>query len=265
VNKETGMNKAVIYTCLVGDYDYLFDPIVANPHVDYICFSNNSHIRCGVWQIRPLPESIKDEDSKINRYFKFFPHEFLPEYDISLYIDSNIRILSDLQNLIEDFYTSPALMALTKHPTSTSLSQEVELCLSFNKFKNPQQAVGQLEAYKQEGFPETQEMTQNNIIFRKHNDPHVIRVMEDWWGHINTYTARDQLSLPYLRWKHDIPVDIFPWNSSMENPYLRAYYHKGQSIWTKMRAYLNARQYEGIFYRVLLKYAAKIYRKKINI
>ena len=35
------MNKKVIYTCLVGNYDVLRQPLAIDESYDYICFSND--------------------------------------------------------------------------------------------------------------------------------------------------------------------------------------------------------------------------------
>ena len=49
-------------------------------------------------------------------------------------------------------------------------------------------------------------MTENGILFRKHRDNDAIKLMNAWWEEYCNGGRRDQLSLPYLIWKHDINV-----------------------------------------------------------
>ena len=90
--KEDDMNKKVIYTCLVGNYDVLRQPLAIDESYDYICFSNDiKEERVGVWQIRPIPFKHKDK-ARLSRYVKILPHRALEDYEWSLWMDANIQI-----------------------------------------------------------------------------------------------------------------------------------------------------------------------------
>ncbi|MCD7978378.1 MAG: DUF616 domain-containing protein, partial [Tannerellaceae bacterium] len=85
------MNKKVIYTCLVGNYDSLSQPGIVCEEFDYICFSNNiKEQKIGVWQIRPIP-FFHGNKTRLSRYVKLNPHIVLPNYIYSLWIDANIE------------------------------------------------------------------------------------------------------------------------------------------------------------------------------
>lgn len=45
-----------------------------------------------------------------------------------------------------------------------------------------------------------------NILYRRHNEPVLIRVMEDWWYFLENYSRRDQLSFVYVLWKNGFDI-----------------------------------------------------------
>ena len=46
-----------------------------------------------------------------------------------------------------------------------------------------------------------------NIVYRRHKNPEIIRVMDEWWAMIEKYSKRDQLALSFILWKHGITVE----------------------------------------------------------
>ena len=89
--------NTVCYTCICGDYDNLESPYYIDFGWDYVCFTDNPVMLkqkfCGIWDIRSLAYD-KGTNVDNNRYHKFFPYKVLSEYTDSIYIDSNINILS---------------------------------------------------------------------------------------------------------------------------------------------------------------------------
>lgn len=72
---EFKMNKFVIYTAIIGNYDEILQPQVIDDRFDYVLFSNEN--RVGVWQVRPIAY-VNDIQTKIARYVKTHPEELLP-------------------------------------------------------------------------------------------------------------------------------------------------------------------------------------------
>lgn len=85
--------KKVVYTALTGSYDALEQHKYVNPEYDYICFSNDfgDKKKIGIWTIRKIDYPSDDKQLQ-SRYPKLQPHEVLPEYDVSLYVDANVNI-----------------------------------------------------------------------------------------------------------------------------------------------------------------------------
>ena len=85
-------NKNVCYTVIVGQYDSLKEPQCVSENFDYICFTDQTDFISNVWEIRPLPDSVIDLDNtRKNRYLKWFPHLYLPEYEYSIYVKNKFN------------------------------------------------------------------------------------------------------------------------------------------------------------------------------
>ena len=60
-----------------------------------------------------------------------------------------------------------------------------------------------MAAYCAAGFPDSAGLSANGIMIRRRTDA-TISLGRAWWDEVSRYTLRDQLSLQYLLWKHDI-------------------------------------------------------------
>ena len=71
------MNKFVIFTAVVGNYDEILQPKVVDDRFDYILFSNDiKEKNIGVWQVRPI-NYINEIQTKIARWVKTHPEEYM--------------------------------------------------------------------------------------------------------------------------------------------------------------------------------------------
>ena len=102
--------KKVIYTSIFGDNYYLHDPEIKLKGYDFICFTDNPKYQSDVWQVRLIPkiyEGVRDSKKP-----KILPHRYLKEYDISVWIDGDIKITSNIDKLIENHYKIQTMLLL---------------------------------------------------------------------------------------------------------------------------------------------------------
>lgn len=204
--------RMVIYTCITNDYDDLHDLAAyyyTNEAADYVCFTDNEADlkagRVGIWQTRPLQYTASDT-TRNNRWHKTHPHLLFPEYEESLYIDSNINILTDY--LFRVIQEKDAPFILPRHPKNLCIYSEYEDVLRAQLDKQ-ELILQEREVLQQAGMPRNYGFCENNVLYRRHHAPEVISIMEEWWGMIEQYAKRDQLSLVFLLWKNGIkPADI---------------------------------------------------------
>lgn len=249
------MSKLIIYTCITNDYDWLLPPIWRSSNVQYICFTDNTQVKSKGWELRPIP-SLPSLTNGIfaNRYCKFFPWEVLPVHDISIYIDANIRVLSDPRPIIMSLQQSGHEWAIPKHPARSDLWQEADACESRNKLNAEEMYLlrRQLISYESEGLPRHCGLTENNIIIRFGNRASLEPVMRLWWDEFMNGVKRDQISLPYVLWKTETNVFQLPFNSRDRNPYFRIVPHRKGSG-NGIRRYLAARKYHGLFWKSVFR------------
>ena len=109
------MKKIVIYTAIYGNKDTLKNPLFINKDYDYLCFTDNKNIKSNILKII-YKEPVHEDSVRSAKIFKAKPHEFLQDYDISLWIDANFLIKSDLSSfLVKSNYLEKATMMLFQH------------------------------------------------------------------------------------------------------------------------------------------------------
>ncbi len=195
------MNNKVIYTCLAGNYDVLEDPVYLMEGWDYICFSDHpDHPRNSVWQIRPV--NYKSSDKRlVSRFPKLNPHLVLNNYETSIYIDSNIHILDDtLSKRADELMKTDTILSIARHPERNCIYEEANTCIE-EGVERRRVILKQMKYLQQKGFPRNYGLFENNVIYRRHLHPDMIRLGEAWWAFLNAFSKRDQLSLVYLLWE----------------------------------------------------------------
>jgi hypothetical protein len=73
----------------------------------------------------------------------------------------------------------------------------------------------QLERYIKDGYPDNT-LYECGFFIYKNNDLHC-KLLDDWWEENIKYSYQDQLSLPYLLWKHNIKPTILNDDNFVKN------------------------------------------------
>lgn len=212
------MNRIVIYTCLVGNYDKLKQPAVIDSYFDYVCFSNDlKQDTFGVWQVKKIPY-ICDDNTRLSRYVKINPHLVFPEYDYSVWIDANIQIIKkEFYDVIRGWVRKGGILAQVPHVERDCVYEEIIECLKRGKVKGAL-AKQQYMFLLNNHYPKHNGLYENNLIVRKHNVDWLKKTSEEWWELYLQYTRRDQFSLCYIYWKYKIKPDfIFGVNKNTRN------------------------------------------------
>jgi Protein of unknown function (DUF616) len=214
----------VIYTTIAGSVDNLREPEEITPGATYICFTNELNFKSDIWQIRPFPDtSFNDDNVRRARMIKILPHSFLPEYEISVWVDGNFSIKKDISLFVEQSLQEHDL-AFFGHPEKRSgLEDKANACIKFKK-DNPELILAQINAYRSAGIPMDLPVVASGIIARRHNMPETKMAMNDWWDEIKKYTGRDQISFPYIAHLHELKYKIIDINIR-ENSFFRWYEH----------------------------------------
>lgn len=220
------MNRWVIYTALFGAYDKLAEPVEKFEGVDFICFTDQEDLNSDIWEIRHL-KVTEESPVLMNRRIKMLPHEYLPDYEASIYIDANLKLLKDLRGILENEFSDKSFL-VPKHSLRNCVYEEAKECVIFQK-SDLTSTVNQLKEYKRRGFPRNFGLSENGILFRKHQDQEIQSLMRQWWEEFQKGSKRDQLSLPFVFWKNGKNLPFVRINSRDE-VYFSNQPHKNEEI-----------------------------------
>ncbi len=213
--KDINRNKKIaVYTCITGGYDDLIQPLVEDSRCDYYLLGLNKPENMGVYKwvdiTAKIPDDIRGDYHRINRYCKIHPHIFFPQYDYSIYVDGNIQMHTIISHLIGKVgkvgiasYGIGGVADIYEHAVSLWCRN------GRGELDGRIRIQNQMKRYSKEGFPRFFGLTENGILVREHNNEDCIRIMDTWWDEVLNYSRRDQLSFMYAIWKNGfIPQDI---------------------------------------------------------
>lgn len=234
------MKKLAIYSAIFGKYDILPEDQYILPDADYICFADH-FFESDLWDVRVVP-SIYEDPTRMARKYKLLPHRFLPDYKFSAWIDGNMKLLSDFSHLLNDettFLTYDHMQCFDKR---NCIYQEAEAIFTLGKQNliktpergnknwkdNPELIVKQVEKYRQKNFPENFGLAETSVVIRQHNKDDVRKLDEDWWLELKYGSRRDQLSLNYVSWKNNIPIEYISGDVRSNEYFIMLSGHKGK-------------------------------------
>lgn len=194
-------SRIAVYTCITGSYDELLEPVYVPDNMDFYAVTEVPLPKSSQWRWIDLKqfEKLKEMDkTRQARYIKLHPHELFSDYEYSIWIDSNIRVIGDLTFAAES--VGKLDMASNWHPQRNCIYKEAEACI-LKKKETAEVMKRQIEHYRKEGMPESFGLIETNVFARRHNEPVCRQIMEKWWDEIRKYSRRDQISLPYVLWK----------------------------------------------------------------
>ena len=215
--------KRVIYTAMFGLFDNVHDPIVELPGWD-MRFFTNVRLKSNKWDIINVHPKKEFDNVQMSRHYKMFPHLYLQDYDISLWIDASILIRQPIDKLV-DFITDDVKIGVYHH----TCRWKEEFDVMHYWCKDIGILERQISDYQNDGFDVNSTIINGNVILREHNNERVIETMQMWWEQFNKYyIKRDQISLAYSIWKSKLNVNYFPglYPRGDRNPYFKNISHK---------------------------------------
>lgn len=244
--------RRLVYTCVFGGYDWIFPPCHPEKDINYIVVCDDPTLRIPGWQTRVVDTGRFEGRRIANRYFKMLGHRELGEYDASLYIDGNVRLLGKTSEVFDDFYSLNNCLGLFRHPLRSTVQEEAETCLRSGKIKDSEYLEMELERYRQDGFSDDVGLLEAGIILKNHRHPDLDRTMECWLASFARSRTRDQISLPYVLWKTGAACMYQTYSFRDANPYFGLYVHKNDHRAPMHYAYVEGRAYDSSFYAAVL-------------
>lgn len=247
---RVSMNKRLVYTVIFGDYDELREVRRKSEGVDYICVTDNESLKSNTWTVIYVDKA--SDNVSLNRRYKFFPYEFF-EYEESIYIDGNIEIVGNVAKLFDECLNGFDI-AIPRHPFRDCIYEEALACQRSGKVDDA--VFGQLEKYRENGFPAHFGLFENNCIVRRHSSCEVRALMSEWWGEFESGVKRDQLSLAYLMWKMNVGCYEMKQGPRYSNVFFKLKFHKNEAclpLHSKIPLYISLNSQRAWVYRCLDK------------
>jgi hypothetical protein len=198
--------RLVIYTVLTGSKEPLGKPLAelqssdSDLEIGFVCFTDNRQLKSDVWEFRYLDE-IPLPPEKLSRRPKALPHEYLQDWEYSLYVD-NIVVFKRLPQSsdLKQEGESPVFKTF-KHSTRSNPQQEAEAIVQLG-YESVDRICTQLDFYaKLMPLSEITPLSTCTVILRQHMHPGLIKFGVTWWEQILNFCKRDQMSFDFaIKW-----------------------------------------------------------------
>jgi len=198
--------KLAIYTALFGEFDDLYDPF---GHLD-----GTYHFKYGSGVDRfyftdldmngkisyPVIKKNLDYLSFVKRQRKTkicIPDEIFDNYEYSIWADTRGKLAANPYFFLDFLETDFLLMS---HGSRRCVYDEGKVCVMNSKAKESVISK-QLDYYRSQEYPTQNGLYYTGFMVRKHTKE-LKKLMNSWWGEVRKFSHRDQVSLPYVIWKH---------------------------------------------------------------
>jgi len=191
------MGSVCVYTVLIDDYEELAEqPAAMSSGLPFICLTDNRELESGTWKIRPVEPLFARDPIRSQRAIKIRPHEYLPDFARSLYVDNSVLLQVEPERIIE-CCSGASSFSLPKHSYRETVLDEF-LEVEQLGLDDEARLFEQLNHYLLDAPEVLQEQALwTGIMIRDHNDGRVRAMLDIWSAHVQRYSRRDQLSINY--------------------------------------------------------------------
>lgn len=207
-------SKIAVYTAIFGGYDGLL-PQTRKKGVDYVCFTDRP-LKSASWKVVQVARPFEDP-VRCARMYKVNPHQFLPDYSYSIWMDGNFLIRDKVVSWARELLNRKPLWVFDHNQTPDDrrncVYEEyralVEMYEASGTLKDDLSVMKtQMKRYRNESYPENNGLLSSGVLIREHHHPEVVNTMESWWSEISAGSRRDQLSFNYAAWKNKLDFGI---------------------------------------------------------
>ncbi|UDQ88730.1 DUF616 domain-containing protein [Xanthobacter autotrophicus] len=207
---EVPAPRACVYTCLIGGYEALNEqPMAAASGLDFLCFTDDPALTSASWKLVPYAPAFPLDPVRSQRMVKLSPHDVLPGYDVSLYIDNSVILTVPPEEVIARYLPPGTPAAMPGHSFRASVRDEFMEVLRMG-LDDGGRVLEQLNHYMMSDPAALGTVPYwSAIMLRRHHDPEVIATMRLWLAQVLRYSRRDQLSGTYALRRTDLEMRRF--------------------------------------------------------
>lgn len=231
------MTKVAVFTCAIGNFDWIHRPKFMPQGVDFLRFSDRRPLSLRGWSHRRLTNHTHRLSSRmLSRFPKIQPHVLLADYDIGVWVDGNVQVVGDITPLVCAFSESECDIALFPHPSGRSVEEEIDFAIAKGRISPDfyDKAEQQRTRYKSLGLLE-KSIHECTIIFFRISSVELRRACDLWWQELCHFTERDQISQPFAMHNTDINILNWDWHFDTSNVYFKRFPHRPRNFWRRMK------------------------------
>jgi hypothetical protein len=218
------MSIALI-TSIYGNHDWLVDPPEQDGVTEYIAVVDQPQSgSCGMWTqiVEPRPHLHPRMAAKVA---KCRP-DLYASADYSLWIDGSARLKhKGVAEWAVGHLTPGALSAQFPHPERIDIEPEAYVSQGMSKYDG-QAMLEQVAHYRKEGLPLNYGLWATGFIARSNRTTSLSMWGRAWLEQQTRWTYQDQLSLPYVMWRHSATPAEFLEGNLWSNPHVHFEGHR---------------------------------------
>lgn len=234
--KDLSVEKIIVYTVNIGGYESIKEPLNVDPTIDYILFTDDEKAKSKYWKIIHLEENLEDP-RRTSRLPKILAHKYLPDHEISVYIDSSLELKEpNVRKMVSECMEGSDI-ALYKHYKRSCVYDEINFVMdsSDRVIADKELCKKAIEKYENINYPKNNGLFENAFIFRR-NTKKIRELNELWWCEYHQGAERDQFTFMYALHQLAIkPNAIKVGKQFRNNPFVNFHKHQYKSYKSKKR------------------------------
>ncbi len=224
--KQASAARIVVYTCCYGNYESLKEPAVSDPSVRFIAYTDDPNLRSEGWEVCLLNDHLSNS-RRSSRLPKILPHLYLPDHDVSVYIDASLQWRARDANAMVEECLGGQDFGLYRHSRRDCVYDEIDICDNLDIERKDVVAFYRSH-YQSLDFPRHAGLYEHGLIVRR-NTAATRALNEAWW---RMYRGeRDQLSLMSAVHSTGIGVNAIKHGKQVRtNPYVSFFQHERKRL-----------------------------------
>lgn len=201
------MNKKLIFTFIIGDYDNLKTPNVISDGWDYICYTDNKSLTSDIWEIRDI-HTIEKQISCNKRktsMIKLNSSRYVDDvYDLSISIDASMVINTNLDVFLsENGWNETCDVMLNKHPLRNCIYVEAN-AINASKKDYIDNTKNHVDILKQNNYPTNNGLYSGGYIVRRNTKK--VNNFFSWLTNLYCVlpSKREQMVINYGLWLYNM-------------------------------------------------------------
>ena len=191
------LGRVVVLSAIFGDRDTPKPSLAAD--VDECVLYTDGPNEVAGWRV--VPSVAEDSPRLAARRIKTLALELEPA-DVVVWIDGRITLTGTPIRPLLRKALAGADVAGFPHPWRSTVTSEAQECARLG-YAPAGRLERQVAAYRERSFPDELGLWNTMVLARRSTE--VTRELgRDWWHQITEHSDRDQVSLPFLLWKHKL-------------------------------------------------------------